>query len=192
MNRFLLAVLISVVAIPQFAFAAEEVKTAPAEHPEIVEKSEPPKEVKMGSVDLAMVAEKSDVGADAMATLKRMYEKFQATAKKKELELEKLKNALQSRDLAPDKRAAKEKQFQKKFGEYQKYGKNAQQELAKKQAELGKKIKDEIDKIVKDYGREHGYSVILNKEGLIYDDGKYKIRDLTEEILKLANSADKK
>jgi outer membrane protein len=188
----LLVFLISVISIPQLAFAADEPKNAPAELPKIVEKSEPPKEVKIGSVDLPMVAEKSDVGVKAMATLKGMYEKFQSTMKKKEQELEKLKSALQSRELAPDKRAAKEKLFQKKFGEYQKYGQSAQKEFAKKQSELGKQIKDDLEKIVKDYGRDQGYTVILNKEGLIYNDGKSEIRDLTEEILKLAGSAGKK
>ncbi len=148
--------------------------------------------MKIGSVDMPMVGEKPEAGIKAMATLKGMYEKFQSTMKKKEQELEKLKTSLQSRDLPPDKRAAKEKQFQQKFGDYQKYGQNAQQEFAKKQGELSKKIKDDIDKLVADYGREHGYAVILNKEGLIYNDGKAEIKDLTEEILKMANGPGKK
>ena len=127
-----------------------------------------------------------------MSTLKGMYEKFQASMKKKEQELEKLKTALQGKDLTPDKRAAKEKQFQKKFGEYQKFGSDAQKEFADKQAELGKKIKEDLDRLVKDYGREHGYTVIVNKEGLAYGDSRYEVKDLTDEIIKLANSAGKK
>lgn len=199
MKRTLIAVLLFSLAAPLFALGAEEVtppatevKPVPVEAPKPVENSAPPKEMKIGSVDMPMVGEKSESGAKAMATLKGMYEKFQSTMKKKEQELEKLKTSLQSRDLPPDKRAATEKQFQKKFGDYQKYGQNAQQEFAKKQAELSKKIKDDIDKLVADYGREHGYAVIMNKEGLIYNDGKAEIKDLTEEILKLANSTGKK
>jgi outer membrane protein len=192
MKRLLLAILVSAISIPQFAIAADEVKPAPVEPSKVVEKGEPPKEMKFGSVDFSMLGEKSDAGVKAMATLKGMYEKFQSDMKKKERELEKLKAALQSRDLAPDKRAAKEKQFQKKFGEYQKFGQSSQQEFARKQAELSKKIKEDIDKLVADYGREHGYGIILNKEGLIYSDSTLKVEDLTDKILQLANSAEKK
>jgi outer membrane protein len=149
-------------------------------------------EVKIGSVDLPQVAEKSEAGAKAMVTLKEMYEKFQATVKKKEQELEKLKTALQAKNLTAANREAKEKQFQKKFGEYQQFGKNAQQEFAKKQAELSKQVKDDLDRLVKDYGRDHGYTLILNKEGLVYSDSKFEVKDLTDEIIKITNGAGKK
>jgi len=170
----------------QFAFAADEAKTASTET------KTSSIEVKIGSVDLPQVAEKSDAGAKAMATLKEMYDKFQATVKTREQELEKLKTALQGKNLTAAKREAKEKQFQKKFGEYQQFGKSSQQEFAKKQAELSKQVKDDLDRQIKDYGRDHGYAIILNKEGLVYSDSKYEVKDLTDEIIKIVNSAKKK
>jgi outer membrane protein len=149
-------------------------------------------EVKIGSVDLPQVAEKSEAGAKAMATLKEMYDKFQATVKKREQELDKLKTALQGKNLTPANREAKEKQFQKKFGEYQKFGKSAQQEFAQKQADLSKQVKDDLDRQIKDYGRDHGYAVILNKEGLVYNDSRFEVKDLTDEIIKIINGTGKK
>ena len=193
MKYFSLFICLLTLTLSQLAIAGEDVKANPVAVPKAVEKKDAGVvQLKIGSVDLPKVAEKSDAGTRAMATLKEMYEKFQASMKKKEKELEKLKTALQGKDLTPEKRAAKEKQFQKKFGEYQKSGSDAQKEFAEKQAELGKKIKEDLDRLVKDYGREHGYAVIINKEGLVYNDSKYDITDLTDDILKLANSAGKK
>jgi outer membrane protein len=148
--------------------------------------------VKIGSVDLPRVAEKSEAGVKAMASLKEMYDKFQAKMKTKEKELEKLKFALQGKNLTAEKRETKEKQFQKKFGEYQQFGKDAQQEFGRKQAELSKQIKDDLDRQIKDYGRDHGYALILNKEGLVYNDSKYEVKDLTDEITKIFSGAVKK
>jgi Skp family chaperone for outer membrane proteins len=185
MKRISLFLCFLILSMSQFAFAADEVKTASTET------KSSSIEVKIGSVDLPQVAEKSVAGAKAMATLKEMYDKFQATVKTREQELEKLKKALQGKNLTAAKREAKEKQFQKKFGEYQQFGKSAQQEFAQKQAELSKQVKDDLDRLIKDYGRDHGYAVIVNKEGLVYSDSKFEVKDLTDEIIKLINGAGK-
>ena len=193
MKHISLFLCICILSMSQVVLAADEVKMSPADAPKVVEKAVArASEAKIGSVDMPLVAEKSEAGTKAMATLKGMYEKFQATMKKKEQELEKLRAALQSKDLTGAKREAKEKQFQKKFGEYQEFGKNAQQEFAQKQGELSKKIKDDLDKLIKEYGSEHGYAIIINKEGLVYNDSKYEIKDLTEEIIKQLNGTAKK
>ena len=207
MKRISLFLCFLILSMSQIAFAADETKVsapdAKASAPDAKVSTTDAKasttdtkviagEVKIGSVDLPQVAEKSEAGAKAMATLKEMYDKFQATVKKREQELEKLKTALQGKNLTPANREAKEKQFQKKFGEYQKFGKSAQQEFAQKQAELSKQVKDDLDRQIKDYGRDHGYALILNKEGLVYNDSKYEVKDLTDEIIKIFDGAGKK
>jgi outer membrane protein len=207
MKRITLFLCLCLLSMSQFALAADETKadttepkasavepTVSAVEPKVnaVEPKVNAGEVKIGSVDLPLVAEKSEAGAKAMVTLKELYEKFQATVKKKEQELEKLKTALQGKNLTPANREAKEKQFQKKFGEYQKYGKSAQEEFAKKQAELSKQVKDDLERLVKDYGRDHGYALILNKEGLVYNDSRLEVKDLSDEIIKIMNSAGRK
>jgi outer membrane protein len=207
MKRITLFLCLCLISMSQFALAVDEPKVIATEpkvnavepkdkavEPTVgtVEPKAGAMEVKIGSVDLPQVAEKSEAGAKAMATLKDMYDKFQATVKKREMELEKLKTALQGKNLTPANREAKEKQFQKKFGEYQKFGKSAQQEFAQKQAELSKQVKDDLDRQIKDYGRDHGYSLILNKEGLVYNDSKLEVKDLTEDIIKIINGPGKK
>jgi outer membrane protein len=207
MKRISLFLCLCLLSMSQFVFAADETKVSapdakvsvpdakaimPDAKASAIDTKVITGEVKIGSVDLPQVAEKSEAGAKAMATLKEMYDKFQATVKKREQELEKLKTALQGKNLTPANREAKEKQFQKKFGEYQKFGKSAQQEFAQKQAELSKQVKDDLDRQIKDYGREHGYALILNKEGLVYNDSKFEVKELTDEIIKIINRAGKK
>ncbi|MGD0844499.1 MAG: OmpH family outer membrane protein [Geobacteraceae bacterium] len=167
MKLFRLFISICILSLTTTAFAADEVKPGGVDKPKVAEKSEAG--IKLGSVDLPQVAEKSEAGAKALVTLKEMYDKFQVTLKTKE----------KYHETVP-------------FGEYQQFGKKAQQEFAQKQAELSKQIKDDLDKLVKDYGRDHGYALILNKEGLVYSDSKYEIKDLTDEILKGINTAGKK
>jgi len=186
MKSISLLLFLLIFSIPRLTLAADEAKPASADVSKTSEKAVAARsETKIGSVDLALVAEKSEVGTKAMATLKGMFDKFQANSKKKEKELETLKNALQRKDLTPEKRSQKEKLFQKKFGDYQEFVKKSQQEFVQKQGELSKQIKDELEKVVKDYGSAHGYAVILNKEGLVYKDAKYEIKDLTDEFIKL-------
>jgi outer membrane protein len=204
MKRISLFLCFLIISMSQIAFAADEAKTPAPDVKAITPDVKPDVkvitpdvkvitgEIKIGSVDLPQVAEKSEAGAKAMATLKELYDKFQATVKTKEKELEKLKTALQGKNLTPANREAKEKQFQKKFGEYQQFGKSAQQEFAQKQAELSKQVKDDLDRQIKDYGRDQGYALILNKEGLVYNDSKFEVKDLTEDIIKIINGPGKK
>ena len=193
MKSISLILFLLIFSIPPLTLAADEAKPASADAAKTPEKaSAVTTDIKTGSVDLALAAEKSEIGTKAMATLKGMYDKFQDNSKKKEKELETLKNALQRKDLTPEKRSQKEKQFQKKFGDYQEFVKKTQQEFVQKQGELSKQIKDELEKVVKDYGSAHGYAVILNKEGLVYKDAKYEIKDLTDEIIKLVGGTAKK
>jgi len=208
MKHFRLFICVCILSLSTAGFAADEAKpgvvdksqaadkTEAVSKPVVVDKSQVAEKseagLKLGLVDMPQVAEKSEAGLKAMTTLKGMYEKLQAKSKAKEKELEKLKAVLQGMNPADPKRGAKEKQFQKKFGEYQQFGNKAQQEFGQKQAELSKQIKDELEKYVREYGRDHGYALILNKEGLVYSDSKYEVKDLTDEVLKGVNTAGNK
>jgi outer membrane protein len=152
-------------------------------------------EVKLGVVDLPKVVQASEAGKKGTAVLKELFEKYQVSLAAKEKELEKLKAALldgKAKTLSAAKRSAREKELQKKFQEYQEFGKNAQQEVAKKEEELIKPIMDGLEKLVKDYGRANGYAAIAHKGGLVYNDSKYEVKDLSDEILKQFDAVGKK
>lgn len=151
-------------------------------------------EVKLGVVDLPMVLRESDAGKQGTATLKKLFDKYQATLKARRKELEKLKSALEEKGkaLSVEKRSAKEKELNKKFQDYQEFGKNAQKEIAKKETDLIKPIMDGLEKLVNDYGRANGYAAIAHKGGFVYNDSKYDVKDISDEILKLFDAAEKK
>ena len=151
-------------------------------------------EVKLGSVDFRKVAQQSEAGKKATSGLKEMADKFQSSLNAKGKELDKLKSDLEEKGkkLTEAKRSAKEKELQKKFQEYRQFGENAEREMLKKEEEFTKQIGEELEKIVKEYGRKNGYAAIARKDALIYNDAKYEVKELTDEILKLFDGAGKK
>jgi outer membrane protein len=148
----------------------------------------------LGAVDMIKVAQESEAGKKAMGTLKVIADKYQDKLKTRQKELEKLQVAMteKGKGLSATKRSAREKELQQKFQEYQQYAKNAQQEFATKETELSKPIREDLEKLVKEYGRTNGYTAIVHKEGLIYFDSKIEVKELTDDILKLFNAAGKK
>lgn len=151
-------------------------------------------EIKLGAVDFPKVVRESEAGKKGAAALKELYEKYQSQIRAKEQDLEKMQKAFveKGKSLPAAKRSAREKELQKKFQEYQEFGKNAQEEVAKKESELLKPIMDALEKLVKDYGLANGYTAIAAKGGLVYNNSKYEVKDLSDEVLKQFDAAGKK
>jgi len=105
--------------------------------------------------------------------------------------LKKLKGELEKQSvlLSESARNAKEKDYQQKLKEYQRFLKDAQDDLQGKNDELTNKLVEEIVKIVRDYGKKNGYSIIFVKnDGMVYVDDKI---DVTDEILQAFNASRK-
>jgi len=192
MKYFRLLICICILSLSTSAFAADEVKQGVVDIPKAAEK--PEAGIKLGVVDMPKVVQGSEAGKKATAALKELFEKYKASLGAKGKALEKLKTALEKnvQTLTPAKRNAREKELQKKFQEYQEFGQKAQQDVAKKEEELIKPIMESLEKLVKDYGRANGYAAIAHKGGLVYNDSKYEVKDLSDEILKQFDAAGKK
>lgn len=151
-------------------------------------------EIKLGAVDFRKVAMESEAGKKAAAQLKELNEKYQAQLNAKGRELEKLRKAFveKAKGLSAAKQSAKEKELQKKFAEYREFGQKAEQEMAQKDKEVSDRIGEALDKVIKEYGKNNGYTVIVQKEGLVYNDSKHDVKDLSDEILKMFDAAGKK
>ena len=92
--------------------------------------------------------------------------------------------------LSESARASKEKDYQQRLKEFQRFTKDAQDELQGKDEEYTRKILESMEKVIKDFGRKNGYTFIFVKnEGLLFADDK---ADVTEEVLKLLNASRKK
>ena len=148
-------------------------------------------DAKLGTVDMQKILILSDAGKEAKEQLSLKAAKYEAEKNIKEDELKRLKGELEKQSvlLSESARGAKEKDYQQKLKEYQRFLKDAQEELQARNDEFTNKIVDEIVKMVQDYGKKSGFTLIFVKnEGMIYMDEKV---DLTDELLKQFNAARK-
>jgi outer membrane protein len=147
---------------------------------------------KLGSVDIQKILLNSEAGKEAKEQLAVRANKYEGEKNSREEELKKLKTELEKQNvlLSESTRSAKEKDYQQKLKEYQRFLKDAQDDLQGKNDELTNKIVEAIVKIIQDYGRKNGYTILFVKnDGMIYVDEK---ADLTDDILKAFNAAKKK
>ncbi|KAB0665128.1 OmpH family outer membrane protein [Oryzomonas japonica] len=172
MRRFILA------AVMVLGFAAASASAA---------------DVKIGYVDMQRALNNSESGKEAKEQLAARLKKYQDEINGKQEELKKLKDELEKQGmlLSETARASKEKDYQQRLKEFQRFTKDAQDELQAKDEEFTRKILEEMEKVIKEYGRTNGYAFIFAKNDsmMLYVDEK---SDVTEEVLKRFNTAKKK
>ena len=147
---------------------------------------------KIGSVDIQKVLLMSDAGKEAKEQLSQKAAKYEADKNSKEDELKRLKSELEKQGLVLSEtaRGAKERDYQQRLKEYQRFLKDAQEDLQGKNDEFTSRIVDEIVKVAQAYGRQNGYTAIFVKsETMVYLDPS---ADLTDEVLKAFNASRKK
>ena len=146
---------------------------------------------KLASVDLRKIALESKAGAQFMEDLKKKKEQLEGNLKTKEGELKKLLESLEGKGkkLSDKEKSAKQKQAQKKYEGLQEYAQKAQKELQSKEDEYTGKILSGVEKVIKEYAAKNGYSLFIRKGDLVYTDGKYEVKDVTDDILKLYDGA---
>ncbi len=147
--------------------------------------------VKFGYVDIQKVLINSDAGKAAKEQLAAKANKYETEKNSREEELKKLKAELEKQNvlLSESSRSAKEKDYQLKLKEYQRFMKDAQDDLQAKNDELTNKIVEGVVKLIQNYGRNNGYTMVFVKnDSMIYVDEK---SDLTDQILKAFNAAKK-
>ncbi|GFO65527.1 OmpH family outer membrane protein [Geomonas paludis] len=147
---------------------------------------------KIGSVDIQKVLSQSDAGKEAKDQLMQKASKYEAEKAAKEADLLKLKGELESQGTAllnESARSAKDRDYQKGMKEYQRFLKDAQDDLQLKNGEYTNKILDEIGKVVQEFGRKSGYTAIFSREMMVYIDPS---ADVTDQVLKAFNESRKK
>lgn len=149
-------------------------------------------EPKLGYIDMQRAINTSEIGKEAKEQLAARLKKYQDEINAKQDELKKLKDEVEKQGafLNDATRAAKEKDYQQKLKEFQRFTKDAQDELQGKDEEFTRKILEGMEKVIQEYGRKNGFTFIFVKnESMLFADDK---ADLTEEILKLFNANRKK
>lgn len=147
-------------------------------------------EGKFGYIDMQRALNNSAAGKEAKEQLQVKLKKYQEQINAKQEELQKLKSDLEKQGVALSEtaRAAKEKDYQQKLKDFQRFTKDAEEDLQARDAEFTKKIVVEMEKVVNEFGKKNGYTIIFDARsaGMLYADQK---ADLTEEVLKAFNAS---
>ena len=149
-------------------------------------------EVKIGAVDIQKAVNECQAGKEAKKNLLGEAEKLQKMAGDRQKELQGMKESLEKQApmLTQEARASKEKEFQNKGREFQRWVEDSQNELNQKRVETERKVAQELFKVVQKIGAEEGYTVILERNENIVLFTTNAI-DLTERVIKASDSQKK-
>ncbi|MBN1828816.1 MAG: OmpH family outer membrane protein [Deltaproteobacteria bacterium] len=127
---------------------------------------------KIGFFNLQKVLAESQTGKDAIADLKKVYDKKQDTIRQTEEELKILKQNLEKQRTVLTEQAYREKEFdyEKKFREYKRLVQDSNEEMARLEKEASQRMIPEIVKVIQVLGKAEGYTAIfdINASGIAY------------------------
>ncbi len=149
-------------------------------------------ELKIGFVDIQKAINECNAGKEAKKAITKEVEKFQRLIVEKQRELQTMKESLdkQSPMLNPEARATKEKEYQTKLKEFQRWGEDNQNEVNQKRMEMERNIALGFQKLIKKVGEEEGYTLILEKNEMIVLFASMSI-DLTDRVIKIFDTQKK-
>lgn len=142
-------------------------------------------DTKIGYVDLQKALNTSEAGKAAKERISKKVKEYEGTIDTRQKEIKKLKEELEKQAmlLSEDARGAKERDYQQKVKEFQRFTKDIQEELQQKDNEYTKQILEELFKVIKDVGEKEGYTMILeqSESSILYADEKV---NLTDKVIK--------
>ncbi|NWF92544.1 MAG: OmpH family outer membrane protein [Syntrophaceae bacterium] len=149
-------------------------------------------ELKIGFVDIQRAVNECSAGKEAKKILTKEMEKFQRLIIEKQRELQAMKESLEKQApmLNPEARAAKEKEYQAKLREFQRWGEDNQNEVNQKRIEMERNISLGLQKVIKKLGEDEGYALVLEKNENIVLFASKSI-DLTDRVIKLFDAQKK-
>jgi outer membrane protein len=149
-------------------------------------------ELKVGCIDIQRAVNECSAGKEAKKLIAKEIEKFQRLYGEKQKELQAMKESLdkQALMLTPEARAAKEKEFQAKSRDFQRWIEDTQNEIKQKGMEMERNISIGLQKVIQKMGTEEGYTLILEKnENIVLFSSK--AIDITDKVIKLYDSQKK-
>ena len=120
---------------------------------------------KIAYVDIQRAVNECNAGKDAKKAITKEVEKFQRQIADKQKELQTMKESLEKQApmLNPDARANREKEYQNKLREFQRWGEDTQNEINQKRMEMERNISIGLQKVIQKVGADEGYTFILEK-----------------------------
>ena len=149
-------------------------------------------DVKIAYVDIQKAVNESNAGKEAKKAIGKELEKFQRQIADKQKELQQLKETFEKQApmLNPEVRATKEKEYQAKVRDYQRWGEDSQNEINQKRVEMEKNISFGLQKVIQKLGSDEGYMLILerNENIVLYVS---KSIEITDRVIKLFDAQKK-
>jgi outer membrane protein len=142
-------------------------------------------ELKVGYVDIQKAVNDCHAGKEAKKAIAKEVERFQRQIAEKQKELQTMKESLEKQApmLTADARSGKEKDYQQKLREFQRWGEDNQNEINQKRIEMERNISLGLQKIIQRLGSDDGYTLIFEKNENIVLFASKTI-DLTDRIIK--------
>jgi outer membrane protein len=147
-------------------------------------------DIKIGYVDFPKIQSESKAGQDAMKSIEKMFKDKQSQLDQRQSELEKMLQELekQSSILSPDVKKQKEEKLQKEYKELQRFKSDSEEELNKKKSEMAKQMYDEVAAVINKFGKEEGYTLILERSVVLYAP---EAVDVTDKVIKMYDETKK-
>ena len=141
------------------------------------------KDLKIGYVDFFQVYNDYKKTKDYEQILETKKAKEEKKLKGKKDEIEKMKNKL---NLLKEEEKNKEREkIVKVMREYEELKWQIFTDLKKERDEKRKEIVEDMDAVIKEYAKKHGFDLILHKNAILYGRNNMEI---SAEILKIVNS----
>jgi outer membrane protein len=147
-------------------------------------------DLKVGYVDIQKAMNECNAGKEAKKTIQKEMDKLQHQFQEKQKDLQTTRETVdkQTPMLTPDARANKEKEFQTKVRDYQRWLDDNQKEIRQKGLDMEQTITSGLQKVIQKVGADEGYTLILEGSILLYGS---KALDITDRVIK-AYDAQKK
>jgi outer membrane protein len=148
--------------------------------------------LKIGVVDIQRAVNESNAGKEAKKVMLKEVEKSQRLFAEKQKELQTIKESLEKQApmLNPDVRANKEKDFQNKVREFQRWQEDTQNEINQKKMEMERNISVGLVKTIQKLGADEAYTMIveLNENIVLFSN---KTIDITDRVIKIYDTQKK-
>jgi outer membrane protein len=142
-------------------------------------------ELKIGAVDIGRAVNECQAGKEAKKAITKEVEKFQTLVQEKQKDLQALKESLEKQApmLTLDARTNKEKEYQGKLRDFQRWVEDSQNEVNQKTREMERTISIGLVRTIQRLGAEEGFTLILekNEQIVLYAS---KAIDVTDRVIK--------
>lgn len=142
-------------------------------------------DLKVAYVDIQRAINECNAGKEAKKVITKDIEKIQHLGADKQKELQTMKESFEKQTLmlTPEARAQKEKEYQSKLREFQRWADDTQNEMNQKRMEMERNISAGLIKVIQKLGIEEGYTFILerNENIVLYVS---KTLDITDRVIK--------